>query len=220
SGGSFALIEAVYGLGQDRYGWALADAGDVDGDGRGDFLVGAPQTDLANDPGGYAELRSGVDRTVVYRWWGDASKDNFGWDVDCAGDVDNDGILDVVAGGRSADPGGVSDAGVARVFSGQNGALIHDITAGVASAWTGWAVAGVGDVDQDGHDDLLIGMPGMDTCCLAKAGRAEVRSGMTGVTLYVHEGILTNDAFSTTVAGVGDVDADGVPDYAISGKRN
>ena len=128
----------------------------------------------------------------------------YGWAVAHAGDVDHDGISDLLVG--------TSNAG-AVVRSGWNHSVLWSLAPAEQDAvQEGRAVAGVGDVDLDAHDDLLVGDPQG-----GPEGRGRVRlfSGATGELLRQHEGAPGDAGFGGSVAGLGDVDGDAVADYAV-----
>ncbi|MFQ5694327.1 MAG: integrin alpha, partial [Nitrospinota bacterium] len=109
----------------DELGSSVAAAGDVDGDGFADVIVGAP---LAN-PGlhadaGSAFVFSGASGKRLLRLDGLLSGDALGSSVAGAGDVDGDGFADLIVGAPLADPNGNADSGSAFVFSGATGSLI------------------------------------------------------------------------------------------------
>ncbi|HKB14684.1 MAG TPA: VCBS repeat-containing protein, partial [Planctomycetota bacterium] len=79
----------------------------------------------------------------------------------------------------------------------------------------GAAVAGAGDLDGDGHADVLVGLPGTAPGSGVFAGRARVYSGSTGAVLLQWAGDELYEGFGSAVAGLGDANGDGIPDVAI-----
>ncbi|MAF64496.1 MAG: hypothetical protein CMJ84_02390 [Planctomycetes bacterium] len=240
-------IDTLFGAAAgDRFGAAVAIVGDVDSDGRADFAAGAPGSDAAGTDAGRVTVYSGVDRKELFSVDGPAPGSRFGESVDGVGDIDLDGVDDLIAGA----PG----ASRALVFSGVDGAILYDLApatgglfgtsvAGVGhadtDAWPDFAVGatvgngvwvfsgrtgglhwnapgtardlgGLGDVDQDGFDDLIAGDYTFD----AYGGRAVVYSGLTGSVIRAHYGDPGwQDHLGKGATGVGDVDGDGVGDY-------
>ena len=157
----------------DYVGAAVAGAGDVNGDGLDDVVIGAMQF-LSGGPG-YAVVLSGSDGSLLGKFTGQATADMFGAAVDGAGDVDGDGLSDVIIGAWSEDPNGIN-SGSARVYSVLTGAILITALGDSAEDEFGAAVAGVGDQDGDGFSEVLIGAP-FDDDAGVDAGRAFVYTG-------------------------------------------
>lgn len=190
----FATLTGPVSLGS-----ALEAAGDVDGDGFGDVVVGAPDANLARVYYGGA---SGLGARAPTEFGSGAS--TFGHAVAAAGDVDGDGYGDVIVGAPAASR--------AYVFRGAAGGLAATATwvlTGSADSF-GQSVAGAGDVDGDGYADVVIGDPGAGRVLLYRGGTAGLGAMPTAaVTLRGDEG------FGATVAGAGDVDGDGHADVVV-----
>src|SRR5262245_30710714 len=141
----------------DALGRAVARVGDVDGDAVADFVVGAPAATGAESAPGYALVISGADGVRIHRLLTDGAADLFGWAVAGVGDADGDGVPDVLVG----EPGSAPVAGEARLFSGLTGDELLELSSGSGDSWDGFgfAVAGLGDIDGDGHTDFAIGSP-------------------------------------------------------------
>ena len=108
----------------DELGFSVSGAGDVNGDGFADLIVGAP-----GDGNGSARVYSGIDGNVLYTFDGDGEGDFFGGSVSGAGDVNGDGFADLIVGAASDDNNGTS-SGIARVFVGEGSApqpLLGDV---------------------------------------------------------------------------------------------
>lgn len=217
SGQTGARILQVSGSSpDDRFGYAVAGLGDVDGDGRADILIGAPG--LGGDPG-YALAVSGASGRVIWQLDGATAHDNFGRSVSSIGDQDGDGIRDAVIGAPYADPNGMVNAGVVLVVSGVSGQVIREYAGANSSESMGFAVAEAGDVNGDGHIDLLVGAPdaGYPSHPNWSAGLAFVYSGASGDLLCRIGGtpIFDGRDLASSVAGAGDLNGDGFPDILL-----
>ena len=163
SGRTGTVIRTLEGdAGGDNLGWNVSGAGDVNHDGFADVICGAHLADGGASNAGMARVYSGADGSTIYTWYGDLAGDQFGWSVRNAGDVDADGYEDLLAGGRFADSNGV-DAGVAKLFSGRTGNVIHTWTGHDAGDQMGYSVGSAGDVDSDGYADVILGAAFDDT---------------------------------------------------------
>jgi hypothetical protein len=144
------------------FGSSLAHPGDLDGDGRGEVIVGAPyHDDGSGNPTGCATVLTGATGAVLYKVFGDLSGDDFGWSVRSAtGDVDGDGVNDFIVG---APQFGGTNVGYARVVSGATGAPLFTLLSHTSDpsgkGVYGSAVTG-GDFDGDGRTDVAVGGPG------------------------------------------------------------
>ncbi|MBK8978191.1 MAG: FG-GAP repeat protein [Planctomycetes bacterium] len=196
-------------------GSCVRTAGDVDGDGCADLVVGIPGDATAGAEAGSARVYSGRDGTVLHTWYGDSPGDRFGASVGGAGDVDGDGCADLIVGSPGADGAAAgADAGSARVYSGRHGTILAALYGDVAGGQLGFAVAGAGDVDDDGYDDVIVGAP-FDHTGGRYAGSARLHSGRTGARLYRFDGDHPGATFGHAVAGAGDVDGDGCGDVIV-----
>ena len=142
----------------DEFGWSLSGAGDVNGDGVPDFIVGVRLDDNNGKNSGSARVFSGFDGSVLFTFNGDSADDRFGTSVSGAGDVDGDGFADLIVGAFRDDNNG-TDSGSARVLSGFDGSVLHTFDGDSAGDIFGFSVSGAGDVDGDGFDDLIVGAP-------------------------------------------------------------
>ncbi len=203
----------------DRFGFSVSGAGDVNGDGRADVIVGA---DRWNAPGAldagkayvYALPAAATAPLLLYSWTGLAQQDNFGAAVAGAGDANGDGRSDLVVGAWRFDPPSGTNAGRVAVFSGLTGAPLFTFDGESPAAAFGAAVAGPGDTDGDGRADILVGAWGQASGGGTFAGRVYLYSGLTGALLTTADGLAPGDALGTSVSAAGDVDGDGFADYA------
>lgn len=245
--GGFAILGEKAG---DAAGRSVAGAGDVDGDGLADLVVGA----YGADPGGsfsgaaYVVFGHGEDKPTLlseisagigggFAVNGEVSLDFAGFAVAGAGDVDGDGLSDILVGayghdtaGDSAgrtylvygkpDPGAVQLTDVAADQGGRyfDGAAAYDRS--------GFAVAGLGDVDGDGFADIALGAPLADAGPedsgrayvvfggpdLVSGGLPQLAKAPTGFSL---SGVQSRDYAGTSVERAGDVDGDGYDDVLV-----
>lgn len=205
-----ALYTFTDGAPVGRFGWSVANAGDVNGDGRNDILVGSPLWGIGGVyQAGRVDLFSGRDGSTLFSMFGAHAGDQFGWDVDGVGDLNVDGHADFAVGSPGFDVG----KGRVQVFSGADRTLMYQ-KAGTTGAALGRAVAGIGDVDKDGLPDLMVGAP-LDHNGGIEAGRAIVLCGANGVVLYRITGDTFGDRLGSAVAGAGDIDHDGYADFMV-----
>ena len=230
----------------DNFGWAVASLGDLDGDGIEDIAVGA----LWDDDGGSNRgavwiLFLNTNGTVKSHQKISATEggftgtlddfDRFGSSVAGLGDLDGDGIEDIAVGAIDDDDGGFNRGAVWVLFLNTDGTVSsHQKISSTEGGFTGTlddgdrfgiSVAGVGDLDGDGTQDIAVGAY-FDADGGPFRGTVWVLFLNTDGTVKSHQkisdtaggftGILDdNDNFGRSVAGVGDLDGDGVEDIAV-----
>jgi hypothetical protein len=206
SGRTGRLIFRRAGRANDQNGYAVADAGDVNGDGVPDIVSGAPGVGKAV---GHAYVYSGATGRTLMRLDGHHPGDQFGAAVSSAGDVNGDGHADLLIGA----PGSGSAAGRAYVISGRTSRVIRVLSAHRPGDGFGVGTARTDDRSGDGVPDLIVGATSTTT---PGHGAAYVYSGKTGKLLFRIRGERGNVAFGQFfVAGVGDTNGDGVPDIYV-----
>jgi hypothetical protein len=159
--------------------------------------------------GGWVGLGAALDPSLVLELTGSGATAEFGTAVGDAGDVDGDGVADLIVGAPFE-----AGVGVARVFSGDDGSLIWQLSDGAPFARFGAGVAGVGDVDGDGVPDVAVGAP-FDTQPVISSGSMRVYSGATGLLLFTVEGSQAFGFLGYAMTGVGDLDGDGFGDVLV-----
>ncbi len=195
------------------FGTSVSGAGDVNGDGYSDLLIGAPGDRLKGNSPGSATVFSGLDGAVLFRFFGDAHNIEFGNSVSDAGDVNADGYPDFIAGAKRSDNGNLKRTGSAQVFSGKGGGVLHYLRGTVEGSGFGRSVSGAGDVNGDGYADLIVGTGS------GLGGKAQVFSGVNGNSFYDLTGDPSiQDYFGGSVSGAGDVNGDGYSDFIVGAR--
>jgi hypothetical protein len=237
------LLQEDGAIAGDKLGWSVSGAGDINGDGTPDYIVGSPYADPSGlASAGSATVYSGANGAVLFQKYGSVSAEGLGYYTAGAGDINGDNKDDFIVGGQN----------LAFVFSGANGALLYQKGGGgpVAGAGDvngdgrddfivsdfnqayvysgangsllyakagGTAVAGLGDINGDGRDDFIVTDQYADPGA-TNAGSAFVFSGANGALLYQKNGARGSDLFGSSAGAAGDVDGDGRPDFIIGAR--
>ncbi len=205
-------------------GYSVAGAGDVNGDGYDDVIVGAPFYDNGNFYEGAAFIYFGgagafdVSADAVLESHQTYAK--LGSSVSGAGDVNGDGYADVIVIFTYLANGG-TEKGAAAVYFGSAGAFDTTADAVLKSDQIGGGigrVAGAGDVNGDGYDDVIVGLP-EDDSGEERGGAAMIYLGGSGPFDTTADALITCNRFHAnfgrSVAGAGDVNGDGYADVII-----
>lgn len=212
------------------FGHSVASAGDVNGDGYSDIIIGADQSHMGRSGHGsgsvavYLGSPSGLGRKPAWVVNGDAMSNQFGISVAGAGDVNGDGFGDVIIGDQGQRDLEHAGEGRAFVYLGSASGLLP------SPAWVGYgvqqygyfggSVAGAGDINGDGFDDILIGAPVGASNGVIVPQRAFLylgsSSGVQDPAAWMVQGEAQNEYFGGHVVTAGDVDGDGLIDVLVS----
>ena len=252
----------------DNFGQHVSGAGDVNGDGYADVIVGAPGNNAGGEKAGRAYVYSGKDGHILLTLTGGAAQDAFGSAVAGArtkagsvlivgapgagprhagrayvykglsptpafvidadetgtalgamflsviGDVNHDGVPDVYASDFTNAAKGPA-TGRVYVHSGADGRRLLTLTGETAGEGFGIGPATAGDVDGDGHDDLIVGAWQYGGAAIS-GGRSYLYSGKDGTLLKTYTCRTPGDTFGFDAVGMGDVDGDGTTDFLIT----
>jgi hypothetical protein len=233
----------------DNLGNSVSSAGDFNGDGYDDIIIGAPQSDSGTGSsyiifGTSADLRtnpvrvSGLDGTNGITIFGEQHQDLSGYSVAGGFDFNNDGFGDVIIG---APHGAPTVAGVSYIIYGTDaigsGVIYLSELKGIdgfalygvnASDGSGYSVSSLGDFNNDGYDDVIIGADkgnmGTGEAYVVYGGEDVAQAGvlgyfslqhLDGLNGFVIRGIRESDKCGCSVSGAGDVNGDGFNDIII-----
>ncbi|HUL18208.1 MAG TPA: FG-GAP-like repeat-containing protein [Steroidobacteraceae bacterium] len=143
---------------------------------------------------------------IIHEWRGEAANDQFGWIARNVGDVDGDGVSDVVISAPTHGAGG-AHAGRIYVYSGRSGRRLWSAD-GAAGDELGTGLEAAGDTNQDGIPDVIASGP-------AGRGIARIFSGRDGRVLQEFHAESPDEMFGSHSAGAGDVDGDGCADVIV-----
>jgi hypothetical protein len=212
----------------DEFGFSVSNAGDVNNDGYGDVIVGAPYEDANGTDSGRVYIFHGMASGIAFSpnttIDGENAYDFFGVGVSCAGDVNNDGYDDIIIGANASDgdnPNPDYNCGRIYVYHGSENGIITPAATMINGEDEGWefgfSVSTAGDVNNDGYDDIIVGAP------LSNLGNTD------GGEMYIYHGSpsgissqmkrrywgTTGDRLGSSVSTAGDVNNDGYDDVII-----
>ena len=225
-------FSSTRGVTKVRLSLSISNAGDVNGDGYADVIVGADQADVStNTSAGKAYVVFGKSTSVAvdlsnlgsqgFVISGESAIGGFAWSVGAAGDLNGDGLADVIVGSTNANGG----TGRAYVVFGKADTTAVDVSAGTSGfviEFMGLSMTGAGDVNGDGIADLLVGAdtPSRAYVVFGKTGGptavsvSDFSSGSSTLGFMIN-GQASSDKTGSYVSAAGDVNGDGFADLIV-----
>ena len=223
-----SIVRTINGAPGDFFGTALVALPDMDGDGKRDLAIGAPQWSPAiltqfsfsSSGAGRAEIRSSASGAVLVAFNGVAPGSQFGYSIAAMPDLDADGFPEIAVGAPSEClllP--CAGQGRVRICSPLAGVLGAPLSGPQGAGRFGNDLATIQDANLDGVDDLVVGAPFSGSSELLC--RVEAYSGASRNLLYLDTYLPFGFPFTITpnygyvVASMGDINGDGRGDYAV-----
>lgn len=215
------------------FGSSVSAAGDVNGDGYSDVIIGSPnyKDPLSDEPRGSASLyfgsAGGLSLTPDWSFTGSEKDGQFGFSVSNAGDVNQDGYDDVLIGANHYSNGETNE-GMVFLFGGSANGLgsdpIWSFESNQTGAQAGYSLAGLGDISGDSIDDFAVATPTFDCESHNDCGIVWVfigstnSAGLINTPFWSKTGGQTGENFGSSVAGAGDVNNDGYLDLIVGAR--
>jgi len=206
------------------FGTCVSSMPDIDGDGRGDVIIGAHGEDVgAVTDTGRSYIISGFDGTVLSTLVSPNAQERggFGCSVSGVPDLNGDGRGDVIVGAaHESIEAGTPEAGRVYIFSGSDGTLLQTLVSPNEEAYGyfGVSVSGVPDLNGDGRGDVIVGAVRESIEAVTpEAGRVYIFSGSDGTVLQtlVSPNAQESGLFGSSVFGMSDVNGDGRCDVIV-----
>ncbi|MEH2345702.1 MULTISPECIES: hypothetical protein [unclassified Nostoc] len=242
----------INGINEGDFLGSVSNAGDINGDGIDDVIIGAFRASPNGSYSGQSYVVFGskndfdaqfnlstLNGTNGFTINGINEGDGLGWSLSSAGDINSDGIDDLIIGARFADPNGSYSGQSYVVFgskdgfdaqfnlstlNGTNGFAINGIEEG---DFSGWSLSSAGDINGDGIDDLIIGAffadpngnrSGQSYVVFGSNGDFDAQfnlSTLNGTNGFTINGIKESYSLGTSVSSAGDINGDGIDDLII-----
>jgi len=205
------------------FGWSLCGTPDMNGDGKGDLLVGAIwEKDLSNLVCGRAYLFSGATGAMLRAWLPPGThqdSQNFGFAVTTIPDVTGDGTVDFAIAAEGEQVGAITGAGRVHIYNGATGAFIRSLSSPTpeTNAAFGFSIAGMGDITGDGKGELVVGAPFQNPgAAPTDCGRVYVIGG-NGTLLRAmgSPGSADSGFFGKSVSVIASLNSDNLPDILV-----
>ena len=204
---------------------SVSSAGDVNGDGYDDVIVGASSYANGQSREGavfvYRGSASGIDTSASSFFESNQAHARMGYSVAGAGDVNGDGYSDVIIGAYDYDKG-ETDEGAAFVYHGSSSGLTTSAStfyqSNQTTAYMGWSVSGAGDVNGDGYSDVIVGVEGYDNGQVGEGAAIVFHGSSNGVSTTASSLMESNQVGATmgiSVSDAGDVNDDGYGDVIV-----
>lgn len=193
-----------------NFGESMCRLNDINGDGVGDFAVSAWPAFFTQQGPSRVYLLSGADGSVLM----DIPVDGLGRRIAAAGDLDGDGRDDLLLTSISSD-----SLPELTAISSITGSSLYGFRGDYGRSFVGDVVASVGDLDQDGIDDFVLGEPTLPSQGVPIVGAFRAVSGVDGSPLYLREGLAGSLMNGVSIEPMGDMTGDGVPDYLVGAWR-
>lgn len=207
-------------------GFAVSGAGDVNGDGYEDVLVGAPkysnETHKSGSVFAFYGSAGGLAPGPSWTFDGDQTGADYGFAVAAAGDVNNDGFADILVSAPRYNGGQSREGRVYGFYGSPTGlAAVPDwqIESDLIEAYLGWSVASAGDVNNDGYADVVVGAKwAMDS--FSNEGMVQLylgsSTGLSSDPIWTRFGGQVNASLGTAVSAAGDLNKDSFDDFLVS----